>query len=63
MVLSRDPMCRTEGCGNPSTVADHIVPLEQGGENTFENLQGLCASCHNRKTAKYDGGFGKKRKE
>jgi len=56
MVLARDPVCK-----NPfqipnhlefSTVADHIVPVAKGGaECDLDNLQGLCKSCHDRKTA------------
>lgn len=29
---------------------DHIVPLYQGGDNSKENLQGLCPTCHRKKT-------------
>lgn len=37
----------------PSTVADHITPARLGGDFwDIENLQGLCASCHNSKSAK-----------
>ena len=50
MVLHRFPICNL--CKRaPSTVADHIVPLSQDGGWTLENGQGLCASCHGRKTA------------
>jgi 5-methylcytosine-specific restriction enzyme A len=50
MVLARDPVCK--GCGEaPSTDADHIVPIREGGAAwSLENLQGLCASCHAKKT-------------
>jgi 5-methylcytosine-specific restriction protein A len=40
------PTC--ELCGAPATVAHHIVPLEDGGADTWDNLQALCAACHNR---------------
>lgn len=62
MVLARDPLCvecLKQGRTEASTHADHIVALSQGGTNRMENLQGLCASCHNRKTALTDGGFGR----
>jgi len=35
---------------------DHIIPLEQGGTNDFQNLQALCASCHRFKTTVLDRG-------
>ena len=62
-ILVRDPICK-----NPfnipdhialSTRVDHIIPKSQGGTDDEENLQGLCESCHNRKTAAEDGGFGR----
>lgn len=36
------------GCGRvgEDTAADHIVPLEHGGENVWENLTGLCRPCN-----------------
>ena len=59
LVLARDPVCKT--CGRyPSTHADHIKP-HKGDWTLFcdmANLQGLCASCHSKKTAGEDGGFG-----
>ncbi len=39
---------------------DHIIPIARAPKRRFDkiNLQALCASCHARKTAKEDGGFG-----
>ena len=34
----------------PDCQLDHIVPLEDGGEDKVENLQALCVSCHSAKT-------------
>lgn len=57
-VLDRDPVCRI--CGtSPSEEVDHIIPRARGGSDRSENLQGLCKSCHSRKTASEDGGFGR----
>jgi len=53
--LGREPlcrMCRAEGRVTPAQMVDHILPLRQGGARLREdNLQSLCNSCHNRKTA------------
>jgi len=57
-VLRDEPSCRQ--CGDPSTDIDHIVPLRRGGSHSRENLQGLCHSCHSRKTVVEDGGWGRR---
>ena len=64
-VLGRQPLCRK--CLEakritPATVVDHIKP-HRGDESLFfdeANLQALCKSCHDRKTAKEDGRWQKK---
>jgi len=59
MVLRRDPICKA--CGDAwSKEADHIVPKRKGGRDSLDNLQGLCKSCHSRKTAGESGGFRKR---
>ena len=44
-----------------ATVVDHIVPHK--GNEAFmwdeSNYQSLCKTCHDRKTATEDGGFGR----
>lgn len=54
-VLARDPVClncEAQGVTTPSTVYDHIVPIEAGGSvDDMENAQGLCDTCHNAKRA------------
>lgn len=57
-ILARDPICMKCGLA-PSTVADHKIPRSRGGADDPENLQGICAPCHGRKTALKDGGFGR----
>ncbi len=50
VILVRDPICKI--CDEAdSVIADHIVPVEDGGEWSLENGQGVCRDCHNRKTA------------
>lgn len=64
VTLARDPICKI--CNRaPSTVADHIVPYKGIWDlfTDLSNLQGICAPCHDRKTALEDGGFGNVRKE
>jgi 5-methylcytosine-specific restriction protein A len=70
MVLREEPLCRDIWGVHrkyrvvvPATEVDHIVPLEQGGTNERSNLQGLCHSCHSRKTVRDDGGFGNHKTE
>lgn len=50
--LRREPICRTPGCGQRASHADHIVPRTKGGADSLRNLRGLCATCHSRVTRK-----------
>lgn len=51
MALRRSPACAVDGCNKLATEVDHIVPISKGGQPfDLENLQGLCCSCHARKT-------------
>lgn len=56
-VLIEEPYCRH--CGGASTDMDHIDGNSTNRERS--NLQGLCGTCHKRKTVKENGGFGLKR--
>jgi len=58
--LKLEPNCRV--CGQPGKHVDHIKPLRQGGTHDESNLRTLCASCHSRKTAQEDGGYGNQRR-
>lgn len=62
--LKKHPLCLTcEAVGvlNPAVVVDHIIP-HRNDKDLFwqrDNWQPLCKSCHDKKTAKEDGGFGR----
>ena len=62
MILAKHPLCQaceSEGRTTPATVADHIIPISQGGlKLDLNNGQGLCASCHGKKTLA-EGSFGR----
>jgi len=61
LVLNAEPLCREckrNGRIMLATEVDHIVPRANGGTNDFDNLQPLCKSCHSRKTARENEGFG-----
>lgn len=46
-------VCKQYDKVNAATVADHIVPINKGGEKLNEdNLQAMCARCHNAKSAR-----------
>ena len=65
MQLAREPLCRDckgRGLLTPGTQVDHILPKRDGGKDVFENLQTLCETCHARKTALCDGGFGRQQR-
>lgn len=62
--LSQHPLCADcldKGMTRAANVVDHIDG--NSWNNDSSNLQSLCDKCHNVKTAKYDGGFGRKPKQ
>jgi len=65
--LAEHPLCvECEHAGRivPATDVDHVIP-HRGDSQKFgdpENLQSLCHSCHSRKTAREDNGFGNARR-
>lgn len=62
--LKENPLCLEcykQGRITPANVVDHITP-HKGDERLFwdqSNYQPLCKKCHDTKTAKEDGGFGR----
>jgi 5-methylcytosine-specific restriction protein A len=59
--LATHPMCECEdNCGGVATVVDHRTPHLGDDALLYDwnNLQAMTKQCHDRKTAKYDGGFG-----
>ncbi|QNM94911.1 HNH endonuclease [Chitinimonas koreensis] len=64
--LARQPLCQgclDSGAVVPATHVDHIKPVADGGSfDDPANHQSLCQSCHSRKTAAADGGFGNRRR-
>ncbi len=43
-------MCEAKGLVVLATQRDHIQSLEEGGTDTDDNTQGLCAPCHEGKS-------------
>jgi 5-methylcytosine-specific restriction protein A len=54
LLLQQEPLCRlckAAGRVRLATIADHIVPLAQGGAvHEITNLQPVCDECHQDKT-------------
>lgn len=54
-VLAEEPFCAEclrRDQTTPADVVDHIIPMSKGGAPRDRgNLQPLCTTCHNRKTA------------
>ena len=55
LVLHNNPlcvMCRKKNIYTTANTVDHIQPINKGGAvYALNNLQSLCSSCHNRKSA------------
>jgi len=55
LVLHRHPLCMkcaSKGRYITANTIDHITPINKGGAvYALENLQALCSSCHNSKSA------------
>jgi 5-methylcytosine-specific restriction protein A len=54
-LFDRQPLCvvcQARGRVTLATIRDHIVPLAEGGADTDDNTQALCAACSDAKTQK-----------
>ena len=63
--LKIEPLCRKCKKNDeitPATIVDHIKPHKGNYELMWDtdNFQSLCKTCHDKKTATEDGGFGRK---
>ena len=47
----RDQRCRTPWCDAPIRHSDHVEAVEDGGETSAANGQGLCEACNYNKQA------------
>lgn len=53
MLTANRYKCATDGCTNPATQLDHIIPTTQGCDPwDRSNWQVLCTTCHRDKTNK-----------
>jgi 5-methylcytosine-specific restriction endonuclease McrA len=64
LYFQRHPLCvecQSIGRVVAASHLDHVRPIEAAPELawSWDNLQGLCASCHSSKTASSDRGFGR----
>lgn len=53
-LFRREPLCRqcaAEGRTTLATIADHVVPLAEGGADDESNLAPICGACHQKKIA------------
>lgn len=61
VVLKRDnylcqcKRCKKSGIMRPATEVDHILPVEHGGSDDYDNLQAINSVCHKLKTAEDEG--------
>lgn len=51
MIRLRDQHCRTPWCEAPIRHIDHAEGVDEGGETSFVNGQGLCEGCNYAKQA------------
>ena len=57
--LEAHPWCVT--CGRKANEVDHVIPIQDGGTNDWDNLRSFCKHHHSQHTARDGGGFGNPR--
>lgn len=50
--------CKRKGIFTRATEVDHIKNKAIGGDNSIDNLEGICNPCHKKKTAQEGSGEG-----
>jgi hypothetical protein len=50
-LILRDQTCRTPWCGAPIRHADHVIAVQDGGQTSAGNGQGVCEACNHTKQA------------
>lgn len=54
-LLEEEPLCQEcqeQGRVTPATIADHVIPLAEGGKTERSNYRALCDACSRSKTAR-----------
>ena len=64
-ILRRDPWCmlRGVGCERTSVEVDHVRSVSDGGDNSPENLRGICRRCHRRRTGQQGAAASNRRRK
>lgn len=61
--LAREPLCRQHGKAGRVVAANEVDHVDgNDADSSPGNLQSLCKTCHSRKTAREQGGFGNRRR-
>jgi hypothetical protein len=58
-------VCERRGKLVAADTVDHVIAIAKGGEAfpALDGLMSLCESCHNQKTARLDGAFGREARD
>ena len=56
----QDGLCAVDGCLRLAAELDHIVSTRRGGDDSRDNVQGLCVDHHREKTQRESMGEGRR---